>query len=161
MLKLGFQKNWKRTVFLTVCIFLAISRCMHDSQSEWLHRSPADYRHTLLSSAISFCKACHLLHAVELLYNDHLGDRRKWPLLRGSRLEKLKREWMYRRSAKTNGRCGEVAVRGGSTVFYVWCFENVITHSKTQLRLQHLITSTLVLTHIWYEYKSMELLVPM
>ena len=32
-------------------------------------------------------------------------------------VERLKQEWMYGLSAKKNGRCGEVTVSGGSTVF--------------------------------------------
>ena len=35
----------------------------------------------------------------------------------GAVVERLKQEWMYGLSAKKNGRCGEVTVSGGSTVF--------------------------------------------
>jgi len=50
-------------------------------------------------------------YTVEPLYSGHLGDRRKWPL--------LKQEWMYGLSAQKNSRFREVAVSGGSTVDFI------------------------------------------
>ena len=49
---------------------------------------------------------------VEPLYNVHLGDRRKWPLETGWN----KSECMDC-LPKTNGRCREVPIGGGSTTF--------------------------------------------
>ena len=134
---------------------------MHDNQSEWLHRSPADYRHTSLSSAISFCKACHLLYAVELLYNGHLGDRRKWPLLRGGRLERLKQEWIYRRSAKKLAFVERWLLEEVPLYFtFYFVFLKCYNTQQNPMEIATLLP-ILLCWPIWYEYKSMKLLVPM
>ena len=66
---------------------------------------------------------CKTLHTFEPLYNGHLGDQRKWPLLRGGRCREVFNKgsmcgifcppWL-----KKSGRCREVALSAGSTVLH-------------------------------------------
>ena len=66
---------------------------------------------------------CKRLHTFEPLYNGHLGDRRKWPLLRGGYCrEVLNKESMCEIFClpwlKKSGPCREVALSAGSTVLH-------------------------------------------
>ena len=68
-------------------------------------------------------------HTVKPLHISHLGDRRKWLLKRGGHCRGSNRsqcmdylstdEWNKRSCCREGGGrgCGEVAIRGGSTVF--------------------------------------------